>query len=277
MVTLNDLKSRYQDYLQYERGLAKQTVKSYLNDIDRLIAFVGNSHVEDITLDQLRAHMRDMAYNGLSANTIRRRIHSLNTLYAWLELEHIVKEQLPKRLRLPKRKEQVPVWLTADELHRFVTTPSRLQIAWQLLAWFGLRRAEVLSITWNDIQWEQSLLVVQGKGDVVRFIPIPVPVWEILWVKWIELEKPEGRIVPIGKSPFVRAFQRHVKNCGLDPQKVTPHVLRHTFATTLSAQGTDITIIRALLGHKDIKTTLVYVHTNRERLESAMDVYTQNL
>ena len=277
MVTLNDLKTRYQDYLQHERGLAKETVKAYLNDIDRLIAFVGNCDVETITLDQLRAHMRDMSYKGLSANTIRRRVHSLNTFYGWLELEGITREQLPKKLRLPKKKDSQPVYLTPMELHRFVSTPSRLQLAWQLLAWFGLRRAELLSIQWTDIQWEQSVLVVQGKGDTIRVIPIPVSAWEILWIRWIDLEKPEGRIISLGKSPFVRAFQRHVKNCGLDPDRITPHVLRHTYATTLSAQGADLSVIKALLGHKDIKTTLIYVHKNREQLESAMEKYMQNL
>lgn len=276
MVTLNELKNRYRDYLQYERGLAKQTVTAYISDIDRLTAFVGNCHIEHVTLDQLRAHMRDMAYSGISANTIRRRIHSLSTFYTFLELENITKENLSKKLRLPKKKENQPYWLTPEELHRFVETPSRLTLAWQLLAWFGLRRSELLSLRWDNIRWDGSLLIVKGKGEYERIIPIPSAIFDILHENWLSLGKPEGRIIPLGKSPFARAFKRHVVNCGLDPQKVTPHTLRHTFGSHLSQQGVDITIIKSLMGHKDIKTTMVYIHLHKTQMLEAMEKHLLN-
>lgn len=277
MVTLNELRNRYRDYLQYERGLAKQTVTAYLNDIDRLTAFLGNCDIETVTLDQLRAHMRDMAQSGLNANTIRRRIHSLSTFYGFLELENITRENLPKKLRLPKKKEHQPYWLSPEELHRFVETPSRLTLAWQLLAWFGLRRSELLNLRWEDIRWDGSLLIVKGKGERERIIPIPNAMFDILYENWLSLGKPEGRIISLGKSPFARAFKRHVVNCGLDPAQVTPHTLRHTFGSHLSQQGIDITIIKSLMGHKDIKTTMIYIHLHRDRMIDAMEKHLLNM
>jgi integrase/recombinase XerD len=113
MTTLISLLPAYRDYLELERALRPMTVKAYIDDLKRLHDFVGDKAVPNITLADLRGHVRNMAGQGLSTETIRRRIHSMNTFYKWLELEGIVTEQISRKLHLPKRvRKQPPVSFT---------------------------------------------------------------------------------------------------------------------------------------------------------------------
>lgn len=273
MTKIKNLIDDYTDYLQYERTVTKQTLQAYLSDINRLMEAIGNTDIEDVTLSDLRQHMRDMKEAGLANATIRRRIHSLNTFYGWLVLEGIVDEQISRKLHLPKRHRKQPVWLSDDEIKRFAETPSRLSIAWQLMAWFGLRRSEILKLDWKDIRLQDKVLIVRDtKSKKDRVMPIPKALLPDLLEAWKNRDMPEsGSVVGIGKSPFVRAFKKHLKNCGLSGKGITPHTLRHSFASSLIRQGVPLTVVKELLGHKDVSTTMIYIHHSDELLQDAMD------
>lgn len=273
MNTLISLLPNYIDYLELERALRPQTVKAYKSDIERLHIFVGDKDVSKISLDDLRAHMRNMAKEGLSTETIRRRIHSLNTFYKWLVLENIVTEQISAKLHLPKRTRKQPTWLSDIEIRKFANTQSRLSIAWKLLAWFGLRRSELLRLNWRDVRLNDGIIILRDtKSRDDRIMPIPSAFKPELAQEWIDVGMPtEGRVVPVAKSPFARAFRKHLIECGLQDRGITPHTLRHSFASSLIRQGVPLTVVKELLGHKDVSTTMIYVHHSDELLQDAMN------
>ncbi len=273
MTKIKDLIDDYSDYLQYERTVTKQTLQAYLSDIKHLIDSVGNVDIANVTLSDLRQHMRDMSKEGLANATIRRRIHSLNTFYGWLVLEEYVEEQISRKLHLPKRDRKQPVWLSDSEIKRFANTPSRLSIAWKLMAWFGLRRSEILHLDWKDVRLQDRVLIVRDtKSKKDRVMPIPKALLAELYEEWRKKDMPEsGSIVGITKSPFVRAFKKHLKACGLADKGVTPHTLRHSFASSLIRAGVPLTVVKELLGHKDVSTTMIYVHHSDELLQDAME------
>jgi integrase/recombinase XerD len=273
MNTLISLLPAYRDYLELERALRPQTVKAYTHDIVRLHAFIGDKPVPDITLGDLRGHIRNMASEGLSTETIRRRIHSLNTFYKWLMLEGLASEQISSKLHLPKRVRKQPTWLSDVEIRTFANTPSRLSIAWQILAWFGLRRSELLKLDWRDVRLNDGIIIVRDtKSRDDRVMPIPDAFKIELAREWIDLGMPSsGLVVGIAKSPFARAFRKHLIECGLDGKGITPHTIRHSFASSLIRAGVPLTVVKELLGHKDVSTTMIYVHHNDDMLKDAMN------
>jgi len=272
MPTLKELRKDYREYLEFERALRPQTIKAYMGDIVRLQQFIGAKDVTEITLQDLRAHMRDMAQAGLSTETIRRRIHSLNTFYKWLMLEGIVNEQTSAKLQLPKRRRKQPVWLSDAEIKRFVNTPSPLSIAWKLMAWFGLRRSEVLTLDWRDVRLTEGIIIIRkSKGDD-RVLPIPNAFKPDIAEEWIERGMPtDGLVTGITKSTLARAFTKHLKKCGLEDRNITPHTIRHSFASSLIRAGVSLTVVKDLLGHKDVNTTMIYVHHSDDLLSDAMN------
>lgn len=273
MKTLISLLPSYIDYLELERALRPQTVKAYKSDIERLHVFVGDKAIQKISLDDLRAHVRAMKKAGLSTQTIRRRIHSLNTFYKWLVLENILPEAISTKLHLPKRVRKQPIWLSDVEIRIFANTPSRLSLAWKLLAWFGLRRSEMLRLDWRDVRLNDGIVIIRDtKSHDDRIIPIPDAFKPELAQEWIDVGMPkDGRVVAIAKSPFMRAFRKHLINCGLQDKGITPHTLRHSFASSLIRQGVPITVVKDLLGHKDLNTTMIYVHHSDTLLQDAMN------
>lgn len=273
MTTLSSLLPSYIDYLELERALRPQTIQAYKGDIERLHGFVGDKDIEKITLNDLRAHMRDMAKDGLSTETIRRRIHSLNTFYKWLILENIVPEQLSAKLHLPKRIRKQPTWLSDSEIRTFANTPSKYSIAWKLLAWFGMRRSELVRLDWRDVRINDGIIIIRDtKSRDDRVMPIPDAFKPDLAQEWVAVGMPtEGRILKMSKNYFATIFRKHLVKCGLDGKGITPHTLRHSFASSLIRQGVPITVLKDLLGHKDVNTTMIYVHHNDMLLQDAMN------
>lgn len=273
MDTLSKLLPDYQEYLEYERALADNTIRSYTSDIIRLRDGIGDKKVSEITLDELRKHFRDMSKEGLAPATVRRRIHSINTFYSWLVIEGLVEEVITRKLHLPKRERKQPTWLSDNEIKLFANTPSEMSIAWKILCWFGLRRSELLNLDWRDIRLQDGVIIIRDtKSKNDRVMPIPSTFKQDLYKEWGKAHMPDGgKIIPFGKVAFNNRFQKHLKECGLSNKGVTPHTLRHSFASSLIRQGVPITVVKDLLGHKDISTTMIYVHHSDDLMIDAME------
>lgn len=209
MTKISELIHDYTEYLEFERVVATQTLKAYLSDIHRLTNSVGNIDIENVKLDDLRRHVRDMSKDGLANATIRRRIHSLNTFYGWLVLENVVEEVISRKLHLPKRHRKQPTWLSDNEIRRFANTDSPHSIAWKILAWFGLRRSEVLALDWRDVRLQDKVIIIRDtKSKRDRVMPIPSVFRQELTSAWIERGMPEsGQVIGISKSTLIRAFK----------------------------------------------------------------------
>jgi|GEM_PF-6292227 len=271
MTTITTLLPEFRDYLQHERKLAPATVRSYTTDLRTLAKFVNHISVVNITKAMLRAYMRDMSRKGLSTLTIRRKFHCYRTFWGWLRLSEIDNRLLPEQIQLPKRKRKAPIWLTDSQLKTFVYTldgDPLLDLAWMILAMLGLRRGELLALRWDDFDMESKKVTIQpGKGGRARILHYP----DALQSRLDKLEISTGRIFDMTPPRLTRKFKLHLEACNLDGFGFTPHSLRHTFASHLISRGVDITIVKELLGHKDITHTMIYVHHQPEQYRDAIN------
>ena len=273
MPTLSALREQYRDYLRHERMSAPQTITAYMSDLNRLINDVGDIEPDAIELDALRAHIRTMHKAGLSVGTIRRRMHSINTLFNWFVLCGMIQESPSKKLRIPRRAKTEPRYLTEAELKRFAETPSPHRAAWLLLAYLGLRRAELLALRWEDVNLTDQVITVRnGKGKKDRILPIPEALRQALEEARAEQHPQQAdRVTGLSKDQLMRAFYVHLEAAAIETPGITPHSLRHSFATHLTRAGVHITNMKELMGHQDIATTMRYIHHSPDTLRAAID------
>lgn len=288
---IQDLLTAYHDYLRYERQLAPATITAYLSDLNVLSQWTATA-VQELTLNDLREYMRHLAKRGLKPATIRRKMHGFSTFWEWLRLEGYVDEIITDRLRLPRRPQTIPQWLSVDELRRFAnTTPPRRDkrlrqrdsLAWKTLVFLGLRRGELLNLQAMDVSLQDDIVIIRDtKNKEDRALPLTDPL-RAAFRAWLPT-LPDDEYVfasrarhPWGVGPFMRAFRRQVEAAGLADRDVTPHVIRHSFATHLALQGVHISVIKYLMGHKDIKSTMIYIHTDQESLQAAMERHIEGI
>lgn len=269
MMRLSELRPQYLAYLRYERYCAPQTIKAYSNDFDALRAAVGDVEPAQISLADLRGLVRGWAEDGRAAATIRRRIHSLGTLWYWFGLEGQAGDNLAHRLRPPKRRQATPHYLTVAQLEQLLSTPGPHLLAWQIAAYAGLRRGELLALRWDDVMEDDELIVVrQGKGRKDRLIPIPPTLAQAL--RQARPQAQGARVLMVSKDAITKAFQAHLEAAGLADGRTTLHTLRHSYATHLVQGGAHIASVRELLGHRDLATTLIYIHHAPDDLRAAV-------
>ena len=260
-----------------ERNLAPATIKAYVSDLKHLAMVIGNKPVASITLDDLRSWQRQLALDGKSPATIRRRIHSLNTWYYYLKLSNLVDDEISRKLHTPKKHRRSVNVLTAQQLKIFVTTPSSLKIAWLMMAWLGLRRSELIGVLWEDVGWASKTITLRAtKNGDDKTMPLSDELYVALVAYHIAAGQPSSGMIFdwLSKDLVYREFNKHLANCGLEGKGITPHTIRHTFATLMYQNGADIASISRLLGHKRISTTLdMYIHTNTDMLRSVLNDY----
>lgn len=282
MTTITELLPSYHEYMVHERALAPATVRAYYRDLVKLADFTTLS-VEDIHRDELRRYMRELSKRGLAPATIRRMFHGYGTFWRWLMLEHIVSESATVGLNLPRLNKTTPRWLSEEELRRFANTPARSRrkklafrnmVAWKTLAWLGLRRQELLNLKVANVQLVDRVVVIRNtKSKRDRVLGLPGELHGLLESL---CEGKEGEDYVFGVyggrwslSSFNKAFERHVKLCRL--VNVTPHTLRHTFATLLTMRGVELHVVQALMGHARMSSTEIYLHASSTYLRDAMD------
>lgn len=261
-MNIQNLLSDFKEYLEHERKLEPASIRAYLSDVECLNRHVDGKELLSIKRDDLREYMRQMSRDGLAVMTIRRKMHCYRTFWAWLKLCEIDNRMLPEGIPLPKRKRPQPRWLTDSQLKTFVYTldgDPGLDLAWMMLALLGLRRSELVNMKWDDIDLEgQKITIPPGKGGHARVLHYP----HALQFRLDAMPGREGLVFQFGKSYFQKYFKRHLEACNLENEGFTLHTLRHTFASHLISRGVDITVVKELLGHKDITHTMIYVHHN---------------
>lgn len=292
-MTILDLLPAFKEYLRHERGFADNTVNCYFRDM-RELAKHAPGHVDQIVLSELRAYQRWLSKNGKKPSTIQRKFACFTTFWRWLRIEGHVTEVLTERIQLPRKSVHVPRWLSEDELRKFVETPVRRRgvhrfvnardyLAWRTIAWLGLRRSEIVALKIRDVLLDDMMIVVRGiKNRRDRIMPLPVALKDD-FQKVIGSRDGSDYVFQGAfggqwrTCSFNNAFRWHIKACGLDGRGITPHSLRHSFATYLVRADVNLVDVKELLGHVDIKSTMIYVHTGSERFKQAMDKHILNV
>jgi len=272
------LVDRFLDMMAAEAGSSRHTLDAYRNDLERAaecIADLGHASVDDVS--RLGA-----AWAELAPSTVARRSAALRRFFGFLVDDGLRKEDPSAALPKPRFERPLPRILDADEVQRMFEAAEnraasgefvavRNLALLELLYGSGLRATELVALPRGAVRPNQPFLMVRGKGSKDRLVPISTRAQAAV-AKWLDLA-PGGTIwlFPSGKSHLsrVRLFQivrALAADAGIAPQRVSPHVLRHAFATHLLSGGADLRVLQSLLGHADIATTQIYTHVDSARL-----------
>jgi integrase/recombinase XerD len=245
----------------------------------------------DVTSVFLRDHMYHLKDLGLAPSSIRRAISALHTYFAFLLAEGVVRADPSERLDSPRRGRDLPDVMSVAEVQKLLTTPSlddslafRDRAMLELAYSAGLRVSEWIGIGVHDLQLDEGLIRVFGKGGKERLVPIGRSAVGAVALYMRELRPRleggagEGKLFlnargrPLTRMGAWKILQKHVKGAGIT-RRITPHTLRHSFATHLLEGGADLRAVQEMLGHADISTTQIYTHVDREYLRSVHRQY----
>jgi integrase/recombinase XerD len=282
-------------YLELERGLSRNTLEAYRSDLQQYGQFLQDRGVDPIAADgsDLMAFVSALAAGGesrraVAPSTLQRKIACLRSFYRYLRREQIIKDDPTAELRPPRTRGRLPKVLSRDEVQRLLAQPQgnspgalRDRALLETMYACGLRASEAITLEFSELDLDGAILRARGKGSKERIVPIGSKAVESLRAY---LERARPKLVGLRDEPHVfvnlrggslsrqglyKIVQRHARGAGLE-DRMSPHTLRHTFATHLLAGGCDLRSLQEMLGHADIGTTQIYTHLSTDRLR---DVY----
>ncbi len=277
------------EMLVAERGHAANTLAAYHADLARYAAFAKDAghEIGSGTADSLRLYVRRLTQDGLAARTLARHISCLRQFHRFLAREGLRLDDPTELLDTPRSGRPLPKFLHATEVDALLaaaaTRPDRVGLAMtaaiETLYASGLRVSELLGLTRRALAGDRRMLVVAGKGGKERLAPVSEAARQACG-RLIGLSADSPWIFP-GRDPrsaltrqgFALLLKRAALAAGLDPARVSPHVLRHSFASHLLARGADLRSLQMLLGHADIATTQIYTHVLHERLREVLEAH----
>ena len=280
---------RFDDFLALEQGASVETSRAYKLDIARFVTYTnvkGAKSPADIGARTLREYVYHLKDLGLSPSSIRRNVSAVRTYFKFLLGEgHVVRDP-SERLETPRKWRTLPDVLGVEEIEKLLTAPSldepfafRDRAMLELAYGAGLRVSEWISLNVRDVMLQDHLVRVFGKGAKERLVPIGRRAIGAIAIYLRELrpklEKGEGKGVlflnsrgqPMSRMGAWKILRKYVDQAGIT-KPVTPHTLRHSFATHLLEGGADLRAVQEMLGHVDISTTQIYTHVDREYLRT---------
>ena len=299
MVVIHDLDRAFQveqfrDYLALEAGNSGNTVENYVRDIRRLVtraAANGARGPDAITATQLREFIYDLKDLGLAPATIRRQISAVRTYYRFLVGEGRVTRDPSERVESPRQWRRLPSVLTVAEVERLLAAPNtdeplaiRDRALLELAYATGARVSELVALRLQDVLYQDGVARVFGKGAKQRLVPAGRRALGTVALYAREIrprfDKGKGRGVlflnargtPLSRVGAWAIIKRAARQAGLT-KRVTPHTLRHTFATHLLEGGADLRAVQEMLGHADLATTQLYTHVDRDYLRTVHKSY----
>src|SRR5436190_21127744 len=282
-------------YLEFERGLSRNTLEAYRSDLLQLGTHFKRTGTDALTAthSDLADFVSDLAAGGedrppVAPATLQRKVACLRSFYRHLRRQDLVTDDPTVHLRAPKQSRRLPQVLSRDEVARLLEAPRgteppalRDRALLELMYACGLRASEAISLEVGDVDLEAGILRARGKGSKERLIPVgrqavrAVAAYLATGRPALVGQREEDRLfvnrrgVGLSRQGLYKIVQRHARAAGL-ADRMSPHTLRHTFATHLLAGGCDLRSLQEMLGHADIATTQIYTHLSAERLK---DVY----
>lgn len=279
----------FRDYLALEAGASPHTLDNYLRDLRHLVAFL-DGHGVDTPADVTRQHLREFVFarkdQGASPASIRRHVSAIHTYFGFLIGEGTVTDDPSDRLETPRKGRTLPAVLSIAEIDALLAAPGLDgPLAWRDRALLelgygaGLRVSELCDLRLEDLFAADQLVRVIGKGNKQRLVPIgrktlsAVAVYLNSIRPTLDRGRGEGRILlnarggPLTRVGAWGVVKKATRRAGI-AKRVTPHTLRHSFATHLLEGGADLRAVQEMLGHVDLATTQIYTHVDREYLRS---------
>lgn len=281
---------KYMSYLEYERKLSKNTIKSYLNDLkDFDMYFKGE--ILNVSYDDIKKYIDTL--QDKTSTTISHYITVISSLYSFLIGEELITNNPCENIATPKIVKKLPNYLTEEEVNKLLDinllTPFdfRNKAMLELLYATGLRITELCNLNLSDVDVNNCFIRVYGKGKKERIVPVTdlalkhllTYIYDyrnlILKDKDSEYLFISNSLTNISRQGFFKILKKECKRAGIE-KNVSPHILRHSFATHLLKHGADLRIIQELLGHEDIATTQIYAHLVNEKLKSDYEYHPRN-
>jgi integrase/recombinase XerD len=281
-------------YLTVEKGLSDNTIEAYHHDLTRFLVHLREKGIEDLSKVEkvnLRAFLLGLKHQGLSARTLARNQVSLRTFFRFLVLEGSLKVNPTEELESPKTVKTLPEILTFREVEQLLNQPNlktylgiRDRAMIEILYATGMRVSELIHLPMNQVNLDAGYALIYGKGSKERVVPLGSEA-----IKWIRhylqtvrnrlLKGKENPLLFLGRSGKGMSRQRFWKSIKAYSQKagirkrMTPHLLRHSFASHLLERGADLRSVQMMLGHADISTTQIYTHVTGDRLKKVHQKY----
>ncbi len=292
---ITDLTFDFLGHLELERGLSRNTLEAYRSDLQQYADFLERHELDPLAVKttDLTAFISELATGtperaAAAPSTLQRKIACLRSFYRHLRREQILEHDPASDLRAPRSRARLPKVLSRDEVARLLeqprgTAPAALRDRALLETMYacGLRASEAIGLELSELDLEGGILRARGKGSKERIVPIGGKAIEALGA-YLERARPqlvglrpERRVFlnlrggGLSRQGLYKIVRRHARSAGLE-KRMSPHTLRHTFATHLLTGGCDLRSLQEMLGHADIGTTQIYTHLTTERLR---DVY----
>ncbi len=284
----------FEAYLRLEKGMADNSVRSYLFDFGHLMNFMADRAVEPVAVDlgSLQQLLAELNAAGIAPTTQRRLIAGWRMFFKMLVVEDAIKANPADLLDLPVRPQRLPDVLTDEDITRVQSTfdlslpdQYRNYVIVEVLYGCGLRVSELVGLRLSNIYEQEQYLQVIGKGDKQRWVPINPRALDLMLTyihnvrSHLPIQPGEERYVFLNRRgrhlsrQMVFIFLKQaVADAGLK-KKISPHSLRHSFATELVENGADLRAVQEMLGHESISTTEIYTHLSRETLRDTISTY----
>ena len=289
-----DYLALFQEYLTVELGLAKNTQLAYLRDLRLLMKSLqlkADEELLQVSRQQLIAYLVRLKQEGRAASTVARKLASIKAFYRFLTAERYIRRNPAEVLEAASRGLHLPKVLSVQEVERLLDEPNlgtldgyRDKTMLELLYATGMRVSELVNVPMKNVDMKMQYVIVMGKGSKERMLPLGRTALHYL-EHYLSVVRPQllhgkpdaaaelfvtGWGGPMTRERFYEIIVAYGKSAGIS-KRVTPHMLRHSFATHLLNNGTDLRIVQELLGHADISTTQIYTHLDVERLREVYD------
>lgn len=289
-----DYLALFQEYLTVELGLAKNTQLAYMRDLRLLMKSLqlkADEELLQVSRQQLIAYLVRLKQEGRAASTVARKLASIKAFYRFLTAERYIRRNPAEVLEAASRGLHLPKVLSVKEVERLLDEPNlgtldgyRDKTMLELLYATGMRVSELVNVPVKNVDMKMQYVIVMGKGSKERMLPLGRTALHYL-EHYLSVVRPQllhgkpdaaaelfvtGWGGPMTRERFYEIIVAYGKSAGIS-KRVTPHMLRHSFATHLLNNGTDLRIVQELLGHADISTTQIYTHLDVERLREVYD------
>jgi integrase/recombinase XerD len=274
-------------FLRVERALAENSIQAYRRDLEELALWLSDDAMKpsEITVFQLRDFLRMLAASRKATATISRKLSSIRVYFAFLRREGKIPANIAKALTVPSKSNKLPEVLSRTEVEKLLAQPDSETAAGlrdltllELLYSCGLRVSEALEMTFDSLNLEDEFVRIRGKGDKERLVPFGRSAHDLLlrYIEFGRLELSSRAVIephiflnrrggPLSRVSAWKMIKKYWLQAG-GVRPISPHTLRHSFATHLIDSGADIRFVQELLGHSDVSTTEKYTHISKEHL-----------
>lgn len=288
---LTDAIDLYFQYLRVEKGVSNETIKNYSYDLKMFFNALPKESTEDMLPSDISDFMKNQMKNQLSVPTVLRRISSTNNFYLFLHREHII-DFVVKDFDRPKKKSRLPKTISVEEVEDLLNAPDlskdegyRDRTMLEVMYCSGLRVSELLSLKMKQVNLDKGIIDVIGKGNKQRKAPLGDYAKDFVktYIEEHRIHNPGRRTnylflnrygEPLSRQYFFKQIKKYAEIAGIE-EDISPHTLRHCFATHMLENGAELVALQEMLGHTNLATTQIYTNVSTKRILDAYDLFTK--